>query len=448
MLTPGDRVLVAVSGGPDSVALLGALAALSKSFRIELGVAHFNHQLRGAESDRDQRNSEMVAERLGVRCVVGRGRELSGAANLEARARAARYAFLAHVADTQGWTKIATGHTLDDQAETVLMRLLRGTGYDGLVGIRAVRGRIVRPLIECSRPQVLAFLDRTGLPWCQDSSNDDRHFLRNRIRHEVMPLLQSINPAVAQTLASVAEIAGAEVTALDEQVARALAAASSAGDGGLPVAALTPIPPALRGRMVRAWLARQRGDLSRLGATHVRAVLGLAMGRRPNARVRLPGGQAVVREYERLVFDVGTPEPVVEPVHWLADAAVLELASGWRIAAEVTPLDHGQWQRPSNLWSAVADADDVALPVMVRSPRLGDRIRPLGLGGSRKLQDVFVDRKVPLDRRRTCPVVESRGEILWVPGVARGQGGLVSGKTRQILRLAAEMGAKSAVAGR
>ena len=444
LLQGGDRVLVAVSGGPDSVALLGALAALSGPLGVELCVAHFNHQLRGAESLRDQRCAETVAERLGVRCVVGKSRQAGTGANLEARARDERYAFLTTVAEAQACTKIATGHTLDDQAETVLMRVLRGSGYDGLAGIRAARGRIVRPLLECSRRQVLTFLDGADLPWCVDSSNADRRFLRNRVRAEVIPLLRSINPAVIRTLASVAEIAGAELGLLDEWVACVLSEAST-DEGGLRVAAFESIAPQLRGRLVRAWLRERRDGLARLNAAHIHAVLSLVTGGRPNAQVRLPGGQSVVREYDRLRFHPGGAAPVPEPAHWLTHGAALDLGSGWRIAAEVSPLDDGKWQVPVNLLSLVADADTVGLPLLVRSPRAGDRIRPLGLGGSRKLQDVFVDRKIPAESRRTCPVVETGGVILWVPGVVRGEGGRITGETRRMLRLVAT---KSAVAAR
>lgn len=218
MLVPGDRIVVALSGGPDSVALLGALAGLAEEFGVSVCAAHFNHGLRGDESLRDQHCAENVARRLGIDLVVGQSSALDQGANLEARAREQRYAFLTRTAEGQSCTKIATGHTLDDQAETVLMRLLRGSGPEGLAGIQPVRdGRIIRPLIECSRAEVLAFLHAADLPFCQDSSNRDLRFLRNRIRHEVMPLLESIQPAAKRRLAAAGQLVTDEVGLLRAQ---------------------------------------------------------------------------------------------------------------------------------------------------------------------------------------------------------------------------------------
>jgi tRNA(Ile)-lysidine synthase len=443
MLVAGDRVLVAVSGGPDSVALLGVLAALSPDYGIELQAAHFNHQLRGEESSRDQACVGAATARLAVPCTFGRGDVLPGAPNLEARARDQRYAFLTQAAAAPGCTKIATGHTLDDQAETVLMRLLRGTGWDGLAGIRAVRqGYIIRPLIECSRQQVLAFLESSGLPFCHDSSNQDRRFLRNRVRHEIMPLLEAINPAVRRRLASAADVAAAESRLLEEQV-ESIIERTRSGDGALAVSVVTGAPPGLRGRLVRAWLRTCRGHLRRLTGAHVHAILDLAQGSRPNAQVRLPAGERVVREYDRLCFRPDDHPLAVEPPRMLVPGSAVVLDSGWRISAGVEPIE-GNWQRPADLWSLVADADAVRLPLVVRTTRPGDRVRPLGLGGHRKLQDIFVDRKLPLSARRTCPVVECEGEILWVPGVVRAQRAVITPATRLALRLIAQ---KPGIAG-
>jgi tRNA(Ile)-lysidine synthase len=436
MLARGDRVLVAVSGGPDSVALLAALVRLAEPCGIEIRAAHLNHQLRGAESRRDQACAETVARRLGVTCVAG-STTLTNGPNLEARARAERYRFLEQVADAESCTKIATGHTLDDQAETVVMRVLRGTGWDGLAGIRAVRDeRIVRPLIECSRDQVLAFLQAGALPFCEDSSNQDRRFLRNRVRHEVMPLLRSINPDVQRRLASVAEIAAVEARWLDDHVG-ALLVPALLEEGALAVSAVVALPPALRARMVRVWLRERRGDLRRLAAAHVRAVVQLAESERPNGAVRLPGGQLVVREYERMLWRGQETRHTAQPECVLVPGAAVCFESGWRIRAEVVTKEQG-WQRPGDLWALIADAEAITAPLVVRNARPGDRVQPLGLNGHRKLQDIFVDRKLPRGSRRCCPVVACNGEILWVPGVVRGSAALVTSGTRSALRLVAE----------
>lgn len=438
MLTPGDRVLVAVSGGPDSVALLAALVALSRALHIEVRAAHFNHHLRGEEARRDQECAQYVAATLRVPCVVGDAVPPVKASNLEARAREQRYAFLAAVAESEACTKIATGHTMDDQAETVLLRLLRGSGADGLVGIHAVRdGRIIRPLIECSRRQVLAFLKAQALPWCEDSSNCDRRLLRNRVRHDVLPLLRSINPQVVQALASTAAIAAGEAELLEADAEARL----PAGEVGLSVAVIVAAPPALRGRLVRAWLRRRRGDLRRLTAAHIRAVVGLALCKRPSASVRLPGGERVARQYDQLRW--GRDEAQVdEKSQELVAGCTVSLASGWRISAEL--VEAGTRGSP-DLLEFTADAEIVPTPLLVRRVRRGDRVRPLGMRGHRKLQDIFVDRKLPRAERWSIPVVEAASEILWVPGVVRSGAALITPETRSSLRLVAR---KTGIAGR
>jgi len=444
MLVPGDRIVVALSGGPDSVALLGALAGLAAEFGVSVCAAHFNHGLRGDESLRDQHCAENVARRLGIDLVVGRSSALDHGANLEARAREQRYAFLTRTAEGQSCTKIATGHTLDDQAETVLMRLLRGSGPEGLAGIQPVRdGRIIRPLIECSRAEVLAFLHAADLPFCQDSSNRDLRFLRNRIRHEVMPLLESIQPAAKRRLAAAGQLVTDEVGLLRAQDA-ALLARVVGPDGALPVAALLGAPSTSGTRLARAWLRECRGDLHGLTMSHFRAIAGLAEGRRPNAQVVLPRGQRVLREYDRLLFCGRDCVRPPEPHRLLVPGSAVCLESGWRITAELQPVQAVSWQRPADLFEAVADAVMVPGPLVVRTLRVGDKIQPLGVDGHRKLQDVLVDRKVPIRTRRSCPIVEFNGEVLWVPGIVRSCHGLVSANTRAALRLTAE---KPAIAG-
>jgi len=443
MIGRDDRVLVAVSGGPDSITLLAVLAALLAE-RRGVYAAHFNHHLRGDEAIRDQRCAEAVAQHFGVPCVVGHSATLGVGPNLEARARAARYEFLERVAMEQGCAKIATGHTLDDQAETIVMRLVRGTGWDGLRGIRPVRdGRIIRPLIECSRAEVMAYLAERRLPYCEDSTNRDRRFLRNRVRHEVLPLLEAMNPNVKRTLASSAGIVEAEAHLLDVQVASILHAV--APENGLPVAVLRDAPPGLRGRLLRSWLRSENADVRRLTAQHVRGAITLALGARPNGRLHLPSGQWLIREYHALHLGARQAGSAVPEGHLLAPGGAVQLRSGWRISAELVSCPRlGDPLWPADLWTVVADAETVRAPLVVRTLRPGDRIAPLGMQGHRKLQDVLVDRKLPTRMRRACAVIECAGEILWVPGVVRSNFALITPATRSALLLRA---AHSAIAG-
>jgi tRNA(Ile)-lysidine synthase len=441
MLSPGERVLVALSAGPDSVALLAVLADLADRCRVELRAAHFNHRLRGTESDRDQQRAEALSAQLGIPLMTEIAAVPTRGANLEARVRVERYAFLERAAHVQACGRIATGHTLSDQAETVLMRLLRGAGSSGLAGIPPVRNdRLIRPLIECSRSDVMAFLEARGLQFCEDSSNGDRRFLRNRIRHEVLPALKAINPRVERQLASAATILAHESEFLD---ALARSALLRAGRGELRVSELLSLPGPLQVRGVRSWLAERRGHLTRIGETHLRGLIALARSERPNGSTALPGGGTVIREYDRLRFVIGASRAPVASQRSLAPGGVVTLESGWQIAADLVPF-RDSMRMPTDLTVLLADAACLATPLTVRTARPGDRIRPLGMSGRRKLQDVFTDRKVARAARRSCPVVEADGEILWLPGVVRSTHALVTSATRLLLRLRAR---KTGIAG-
>lgn len=439
MLSANESVLVALSGGPDSVALLAALATLADELHVRVLAAHLNHGLRGAESFRDEQYAAQVAAQLGVPCTLRRVTLSTSAGNLEECAREARYAFLEQVAREQGCTKIATGHSCDDQAETVLMRMMRGAGLDGLAAIHAVRdGWIIRPLLDCSRAEVLAFLEARGLSYCEDSSNLDRRFLRNRIRYEVLPLLESINPGVRERLALAASIAAVEARHLDDLLAPILAASVDVADGSLSLRIFSELTAGLHGRAIRLWLRQKRGHLRGLSAAHIDSIRRIAGGPRPNAQAQLPGRERVVREYDRLRF-LGAPILAPFDAQPLSAGASVSLPDGWQIRAELSDTAAALVPDPAQL-RCIADADALESPLTVRPRRPGDRVQPFGMVGHKKLQDLFVDRKVPLRLRRSTPVVEAAGEILWVPGLVRSNRALVSAATSRILYLVAERG--------
>jgi tRNA(Ile)-lysidine synthase len=299
LLAPGQRVIVAVSGGADSVALLLALKDAATRLLIHLEAAHFDHRLRGADSDADAGFVADVAARLGVPFHLGRAAApLSGPA-LEARARRERYFFLEGLAGRLGVERIATAHTADDQAETVLMRLLRGSGADGLQAIRFRRGRIVRPLLECTRADVLAHLAAAQQTFREDASNSDRRFLRNRVRHEVLPALAAVNPRVRAALARTATVIQDEHRLLDRTARRALTAEGMVDAQGLSLDRLGRLAAPLRPRVVRNWLAGAGVG----GLTHERleTVLAVARGGDRRAASDLPGGWRVARVDGRLV---------------------------------------------------------------------------------------------------------------------------------------------------
>ena len=301
MLAPGERVLVAVSGGADSVGLLLALSQLRRKLGIEVVAAHVNHHLRGADADADEACAAAAAARLAVPFVrADLGGRLGGrSANLEARARALRYAALRRLAAAHDCARIATGHTLDDQAETVVMRLLRGAGLRGLGAIRPRRrDGVVRPLLDCRRAAVRAVVEQAGLAYRHDASNDDPRFLRTQVRARVLPLLAELNPAIAEACAGLAASARAERAAVARWADGELA--SAVVDGGLPVAWLASQAAGARTLLVRRWLGRVGVPSRRLDRRHVRAVVDLALAAEGRGEVHLPLGWAVQRRRGRL----------------------------------------------------------------------------------------------------------------------------------------------------
>jgi len=286
MFAPGERVVVAVSGGADSVALLAALAEAKSRLGITLLCGHFNHRLRAAEADGDEEFVAALCDRLGLPFHSARAELTLTGASIEARARRQRYAFLRALAAQQGATRIATAHTLDDQAETVLMRLLRGSGSDGLRAIRAVRGILVRPLIEVSRSAVLDYLAERGLTYRTDTSNRDLRFLRNRVRHEVLPVLTAINPSVRDSLARTAATIESDAADLDRRARRRY---ERLRRGEVLLASETArLADPLRSRVLRLWL-RAYG-VRQAQHSHVAALTALIVGRAHGA-VSLPRGR-------------------------------------------------------------------------------------------------------------------------------------------------------------
>ncbi len=437
LVEAGERVLVAVSGGPDSVGLLAILDQLQHRLGIELVAAHVNHRLRGTDSDADEACAAEAAARLQVRFVrIGLSRALSRGGNLEARAREQRYAALQELAGKHCCQKIATGHTQDDQAETVLLRLIRGAGPVGLAGIQPRRGDgVIRPLIDCPRAEIERVVRLTGLRYRLDRSNEDPRFQRTHVRNRVLPLLAELNPRIRRACANVATLARAEreIAArwADEQVA------AIAPQGKVNAAALTAVPPALRGHVVRRWLMRGGVPLRQLAVRHVNAVVRLGVGRRASGAVTLPGGLQVWRRAGELGLGAllageSYPPQVLSPRH------PVTLPGGWRLVAWRLQCGGGRLRLPDDLWSAVCDAQEIAAPLTVRAAMRGERMRPLGLGGSRKLSDIFTDHKVPADERWVYPVVASGAEIIWIPGVVRSDAFQVSEKTRSGFWLRAE----------
>ena len=386
MIRPGERILCAVSGGADSVALLFGLYLLKDKLDIDLAAAHFNHHLRGAESDRDEAFVRDFCARFDIPLYVGGGTIAPGEKGLEAAARDARYAFLRTLPG-----KIATAHTADDNAETVLMHLIRGTGLKGLCGIMPVQDGLIRPLLTATRAEVEAFLASYYLPHVEDSSNATDQFLRNRLRHGVMPLLQVENPRLAENLTAMAMSLQADAQLLDR-----LAEASYT----LEIDKLRRMEQALRSRVLARFL--QESGIPEPQRSHIAMAESLVFSQKPSASASLPGGITIERCYDSLR---------VRPQAMTAD---------WCIAVQEGVIQVPGWRvtcRPAQ--DIRNDATTFTLSVQdglcLRARQPGDEMRLPG--GTKSLKKLFIDRKIPASARPFVPVLADTMGVLGVPGI-------------------------------
>ncbi len=456
MLRSGERVLVAVSGGPDSTALLAILHRLAPEMRLDLHVAHLDHGWRGRSSARDAEFVRRLAVRLRLPVTVGHlGATIWQArdrrqTSREARARELRNAFLRETAREIGAHKVALGHTRDDQAESFLMRLLRGSGPRGLAGTYpVVDGVIIRPLIDTRRRDLLVYLRERHLSYRVDPTNRDRTLTRNRIRRRLLPLLErQFNPNVVETLAHAADLLRDEDNYLGDLAAeRFRHIASRRGDSVVvPSRALQDLPVPLRRRILRLALAEARGDLRRIALQHVEQSLSLLEERRRRGRVSLPDGTAVDVEGDHLRIARGaqparrapaagveaSPREALCPV----PGEVQLPGFGLRLRASVVPRGDAPLDlRTAGGHRAFLDADLLPGPLLIRPRRPGDRFVPLGAPGTRKVKSFLIDRKVPVDERGRIPLVLSGDRIAWVVDHAIDDRFKVTDRTSRVLVL-------------
>lgn len=442
LLERGERVVAAVSGGADSTALLDVLCRLQPELDLALHVAHLDHALRpGSEED-----AAFVAERAAARglgCTVER-RDVRAWArrhktSLEAAARSVRYDFLRSVASQQGAERIALGHTRDDQAETFLLNLLRGAGPGGLKGMRPRSGPFVRPLLDRTRAEVRAYLSERGLTFREDPSNRDRRFRRNWVRHELVPLLERVNPNLVGTLAREQGILGQIGDYLNQQARAAFEAllrGQSEQSVTLDRAGFNEAHPALRAELVRLGYAAVRGGADGLTAERVRAALSAAGAEASGQRVELHGGVALWVEPDALRFTARTAQAEAAPPVALPVPGAVRW-NGWRLRARVC-----DWPQPAPtnderlaVWLAWGKIDP---PLRVRGRRRGDRIDPLGLRGHKKIQDVLVDAKIPRSERDRVPLVLDQGGILWAVGCCLSERAKRDTDSARVLEIVAE----------
>jgi len=461
MLRAGDRAGVGVSGGADSVALLLLLEQLSAELGIRLAVLHFNHQLRGAESDADESFVAQLAAERGIEFLAGR-EDVAAAArahgwNLEDAARRLRYSFFASLVKAGRVTRVAVAHTADDQAETVLARLVRGTGPAGLAAIYPVKGHVVRPLLEIRRAELRDYLPTLGQSWREDPSNLDLTRLRARLRHQILPVLErELQPAIVEHLGRLAEMAREDESFWAALVAERMATLTRREGGRIgircvdllaPLGGLTGTPAsrgggpeaqrALARRMVRGIMAALRGDARQLTARHVEQVLHLAEKCPSGHRSELPGA-VVERNFDWVWFEAAAPATLPETRTGAAESktvgsggreflrmvqlgragedtsiAVPEIGRRFRLKV----IDWSAEARETKLTEGAIDGELLRPPLLLRNWRPGDSLRPQGRRHPYKLKQFLREGRIAVRDRQGWPVLTSAGALVWARGL-------------------------------
>jgi tRNA(Ile)-lysidine synthase len=395
---------------------------LSRHGGFTVHAAHLDHGLRGEQSAAEARAVAEIAAQWGIPCTI----ETAPAGSIDARkrglqagARSARYAFFSRVADAVGARWIATAHTADDQAETVVMRWVRGAGPTALAGIPALRGRVLRPLLAVTRPQVEAYLAEHGITPMRDPSNDDARFLRPRVRHDVMPALRALNPRAAETMARSAALLADDATWLDAE-SRAACERARVASGAewieLDRVAVGALAMPIRRRVIRFAAEECCASVDRLSSERIDAA---ARGceRRTSGCLTLGDGLRVEFAPGRFrLMRVGErrPPPPVE----LGEEGEYRL-SAWGLVVRVRHAEAFERREPFGRWEAIFDRDGLPGMLGLRSRRPGDYVCPEGMSGRKRVQDLLVDDKIPRWRRETVPVLTAGDDVVWVVGVRR-----------------------------
>jgi tRNA(Ile)-lysidine synthase len=442
----GDRVIVGVSGGADSMALLSVMNRLKDELGIDLVVSHLNHGLRDRESDDDCEWVKRTSDALGLSFLskkidVGELSQQTGM-SLEDTARRERYAFFYQLLQDIPANRIALGHQFHDQAETVMLNLLRGAGARGLRGIMPIRDHVlVRPLLGIKRDEILAYLEKEKIDYREDESNQSELFLRNRVRHELLPYMKKYNPQIEGRLHSLAETMRIENDYLEEQISAILKrweVGLESEEIVILIEDFQNLHEAMQRRVIKSILESRSQEQNGIGQTHITAVIDLARDGHVGQKLSLPFTTEVLRTYNQLVFkkqihrrskeralhdrensqDIGLkdlcPGLFEYPVSKIPDEIEIKEA-GTRLRLTTTGPMLYDFKAPI---SACIDYDKIEFPIIIRNIRPGDRFLPLCMTGSKKIKSFFIDRKIPRELRQRVPLLVDRKAILWIAGMA------------------------------
>ena len=449
LIPENQKLLVAVSGGPDSVCLLHILFKLREKLGTRLHVAHLNHRLRGADSDADARYVAELARQLDIPATIDqrdvRGYQTKQRFSPEEAAREVRYTFLAQVADSIGADRVGVGHTVDDHVETILMHLIRGTGTRGLRGLQPLTSwqssgktlNLIRPLLPISRRQTADYCNQLQLKPRLDASNLSLSPLRNRIRQQLLPLLQSYNPQVTEALLRTACIAADDIAFLDEEASHLCddIVREDRGTLILDKARFLRLPSAMKRYLLRNLIEKLLGTLKDIETRHIEEILA-ALNKPAGKIINLPEGLTFSIEYGRYLLgrDAAalSPFPVLQTELNLKIPGETELPGG-QITAAI--IKRAEMKEKGDGFIAYFDFDKTGNTLTVRTRKPGDRFQPLGMSQPKKLNEFMIDSKIPQAWRGRIPLVCSTGQIIWVVGWRLDERVRVTEETKKVLRL-------------
>lgn len=446
--SPGDRIVVAVSGGPDSMALLHMLSDVAKDGHISIVAAHVNHGFRVEESAHELAVVQAYAEQLKVICetvTLDMPSYIEATRmNSQAAAREKRYAFLHEIAERYGASRIALAHHADDQAETVLMRVIRGTGLTGLSGILSKRREknveLIRPMLRMNKSDLLRYCEEHHVPYCMDSSNKERHYFRNIIRLDILPYLSKHNPQLSQSLQRLAEVAGAEDEWMEKQTETLFAqlVAQSPNECAISCIDLHGLHVALQRRLIKLILSYLSKETEKISFEQIETMRLAASAHAPATwRIDAGAGICCAREYDMMRWLLVSQHALNDADVYFCEvgrdtANLIVEQSGWSFEFAHTSVSDSR--KPASRYEACFDVSELTYPLVVRNRRPGDRIQVLGLNGSKKVQDMFVDEKIAPMKRELYPLLfDAAGKLLWIPGIRRSIHALMEPSTQDVL---------------
>lgn len=458
LFRPGDRVGVAVSGGADSVLLLHFMEQLAREMGLHLAVLHFNHQLRGPESVADEQFVRQRAESLAMEFIRGQADVAKVARerhrNLEATARELRYRFFFSLVNQGRVDKVVTAHTANDQAETVLLRLLRGSGAKGLGGIYPVlEGKVARPFLNLTRAEIDSELGRRKLDFRVDASNRDTRFLRNKVRAELLPLMErNYNPAIVPLLCGLADRARDDEAYLERQTwERAHPWRIREGkDEKIPVSAFARFPPSIGRRVLRQMIAAASGHLRGVTHSHVEALRRLAVEGQSGRSLALPQGLVARKEFDWLIVSVRERETARTGYSYAVEVPgetrIPELGSTFLFKIVNSRETEKGYNGPDG---PKVDLSKLEGELRIRNWKAGDSFRPVGSRKVRKVKELFQERRIPLGHRRLWPVLDCGDSVIWVRGFPPDDRVAVSPATEHVVTIVEEpLEVRGAEAGR